>query len=209
MDKNKLAISTYRKMAQKYTDAYFDDISDFPQVLKYLNLIPKGGQILDVGSGPGNFTKFIKNQNYTVTGVDLTPEMIDIAKQKVPGTDFLLMDMRDLNFSDNKFDGLIAAYSLIHIPTVELLDTLKGFYRVLKPGAHALIITQKGEPDQTIDEPLAPGCQMFFNFFTEERLATVLTEAGFTLFSQQVIKTNDQLTMSSSVIYTTVRKLLE
>lgn len=206
MDKNKLAVSTYRKMAQKYTDAYFDDTSDFAQIDRFLNLLPPDGLVLDIGSGPGNGAKHIKESGFRVIGIDLTPEMIEIAKEKAPGIEFESMDMRDLKFSDNKFDGLLVAYSLIHIPTEEVLETLKGFRRILKPGGYALIIVQKGEPDKMVDEPLAPGEQMFFNFFTENRLSDLLKEAEFEMVFLGTHRTTDELSMSDSIVYTIARK---
>ncbi len=52
IDKSKLAVDTYEKIAQKYSDQYFNDMVDVPYIDKFLNLLPESGFILDVGSGP-------------------------------------------------------------------------------------------------------------------------------------------------------------
>ena len=62
MDKSKLAVNTYNKIADVYTKEYFDDLSDAPFIDKFLELLPLKAKILDIGSGPGQFSKYIKEK---------------------------------------------------------------------------------------------------------------------------------------------------
>lgn len=207
IDKSKLAVNTYEKIAQKYSDQYFNDMVDVPYIDKFLNLLPESGFILDVGSGPGQFAKHMIEKGFKVKGIDFSLEMVKISKEKVQLGDFSQMDMRELNFPDNTFDGLFSAYSLIHIPSEEVLGTLKGFHRVLKSGGYIEIAVQKGEGDKIIDEPFMPSEKMFFNFFTEDRITKYLIKAGFTIVSQEIMGIDDPETMSDKVIYTIAKKL--
>lgn len=206
MDKSKLAVDTYEKIAHKYTEQYFDDMVDLPYIDKFLAMLPKQGNILDVGSGPGQFAKHMIVKGFEVVGIDFSKEMVRVSKDKVPSVDFRHMDMRQLDFPDNYFDGVFSAYSLIHIPSEEVLATLKGFHRVLKAGGYIEIAVQKGEADKIIDQPFMPTEKMFFNFFTEERIANYLKEAGFTIESQEIMAIDDAETMSDKVIYTIAKK---
>lgn len=151
---NDYVVSTYNKVARTYTDKYFNDTADFPYIDKFLQLLKPGSRILDIGCGPGSFSRYIHEKGFNIEGIDLSEEMLKIAKQKVPNVNFKLMDMRKLDHENNSFDGLLLAYSLIHIPSKEILETLNGFYRVLKPGGFIMTITQAGEPDRVVDEPL-------------------------------------------------------
>lgn len=202
MDKSKLAVDTYEKIAGKYAQQYFDDMVDVPYIDKFLTMLPKQGKILDVGSGPGQFAKHMIEKGFEVIGIDFSKEMVAIAKGKVPTVDFRHMDMRHLDFPNSSFDGAFSAYSLIHIPSEEVLATLKGFHRVLKAGGYVEIAVQKGEADKIIDEPFMPTEKMFFNFFTEERIAKFLEDAGFQVVSQEIMAIDDAETMSDKVIYT-------
>lgn len=206
MDKSKFSVSTYNKIAEKYTDIYFNDLSDKPIIDRFLSLLPSNAKILDIGCGPGNFTNYILKKNFHIEGIDLSTEMIKIATKKVPKCKFELMDMRKLKFPANNFDGLLLAYSLINIPSEEIPNTLKGFYRVLKSKGIMLIIAQNGEPDQIIDEPLQKGEKIFTNFFTVERLSKFLKDAGFQIEYEDMTRIGDKSFPSQKIIYMIVKK---
>jgi len=201
-----ITTNTYNKIAKIYTKKYFEDFTDFPFVDKFLSLLPVKSKILDIGCGPGNFTKYIKGKGFDIKGVDLSKEMIKIAQKKVPGIEFQLMDMRNLKFPINSFNGLLVAYSLIHIPSSEILDTLTGFNKVLNKSGKILIITQAGEPDRIVDETLINGLKIFINFFTRDKLKKYLKEAGFEVVFQKEKKIEDNDSFSNRVIYTIASK---
>lgn len=206
MDKSKLAADTYSKIAGIYTKKYFNDLSDSKYLDIFLNYLPENARILDVGSGPGQFSKYIKERGFDVLGVDYSDEMVAIAKKKVPGVAFQKMDMRDLSFEPESFDGLLISYSLIHIPSNQIPDTLKGFYKVLKPNGYMEIIAQKGKANQVIDEPFMPTEKMFFNFFTMDRLTKFLKRAGFRIVFQEEKETQDPNSVGNKIIYTIAQK---
>ncbi len=202
MDKNKLSVNIYNKIAAIYTNKYFDDLVSSPFIDKFLDVLSKKARILDVGCGPGNFTKYMMDKDFRVEGIDLSVKMLKIARQKVPGGKFKLMDMRKLDYLDSSFDGLLVAFSLIHIPSQEVVQTLKGFYKVLKPKGKLLVITQAGEPDRIVDQPLLEGEKIFINFFTRNRLAKFLTGAGFKIIYQKEKQQDQTEAFSNRVIYT-------
>jgi len=208
MDKSKIATDTYEKIAEIYTKQYFNDLTDTPYIDEFLAKLPKAGKVLDVGSGPGQFSKYMMDKGFEVEGVDFSREMVATAQKMVPGVKFQYVDMRLLNFENNSFDGLLIAYSLIHIPSEDIPATLKGFNRVLKSGGYLLIIAQEGEADKLVDEPFMPSEKMFFNFFTKERLATLLEKAGFNVEFQTVADVTDPNAESDKVIYTIAKKVL-
>lgn len=206
MDKSKIAVSTYEKIADIYTKQYFDDLTDNLYIDKFLEKLPKDGKILDVGCGPGQFTKYMMDKGFQVEAVDYSNEMLTIAKQRVPAGSFRQMDMRELDFENESFDGLLVAYSLIHIPTEDIPKTMRGFHRILKSQGYMEIIAQKGEADRIIDEPFMPSEKMFFNFFTKERLSKFIEEAGLKITYQLETKSQDPDSVSDMVIYTIAQK---
>lgn len=206
MDSDKYIIPTYNKIADTYAGKYFDDLSDVPYIDTFLTYLKPGAHILDVGCGNGNFSRYIQRKGYTCEGIDLSPEMLRIAKERVPGIPFILKDMKHLDYPDASFDGILAAYSLIHIPSEEIILTLQGFHRVLTSKGVMLIITQKGEPDKIVDEPMKPGEKIFINFFTVKSLISYLKQAGFRIMYQEEMPIQDTTSLSDTVIYTIVRK---
>lgn len=207
IDESKFAVAGYDKLGQKYTDLYYDDTSDLGFFEKFVTKLPKGARVLDIGCGPGTFTQHFAAKGFSVTGIDLSTTMIEIARKKLPQVNFRLMDMRHLDFSANSFDAIFCAYSLIHIPSEEIVETLTGFRKVLRPEMVVGIITQKGETDKIVAEPMDPGEKMFFNFFTKDRLKQFLSDASFTLeYQEEAVLADAEGSGSDRVIYTIARK---
>lgn len=207
MDKSKLAVSTYERIADIYTKQYFDDLSDNPYIDKFLSFLPIKSKVLEVGCGPGQFVKYLLDKGYQAEGIDLSEKMIGVAKNRVPQGKFQLMDMRKLKFRNSSFDGLMAPYSLIHIPSKEIPQTLRGFIRVLRPNGHILIIAQQGEADKIVNESLKEGEKMFINFFTKGRLSKFLEDVGFKIEYLEEIKSQDPSSMSDRIIYAIAKRL--
>jgi ubiquinone/menaquinone biosynthesis C-methylase UbiE len=206
MDKNQIAIKTYEKIADRYTNQYFNDFTDRVYLDLFLNKVQKNGTIVDIGCGPGQFSYYIDQKGFKVIGVDYSAEMIKIAREKNPKLEFLHLDMRNLSFNENSIDGLLAAYSLIHIPSQDIQKTINRFYKVVKPGGYIEIIVQKGEQDRIVKEPLMPTEKMFVNFFTVEKLSNYLLNAMFTVIYQTEAKSQDPESMSDTIIYIIAQK---
>jgi len=178
-DKSIIAVGTYDKIAQAYTKEFFEDKVDIKYLDKFLSFLPKEAKILDVGCGPGNFTKYFLEKGFYAEGIDLSTGMLKIAKKKVPNGIFKKMDMRKLNYPDESFDGLCAAYSLYHIPSKQTLITLKEFNRVLKLNGIMILMLQKGKREGIMPEPFDPKRKMFFKYFQEKEIKDFLKKSGF------------------------------
>ncbi len=102
----------------------------------------KGMKILDAGCGTGNFSIKLARLGCTVTGIDISPDMLAIARSKNSpelSVDYLEMDLNELVFPDESFDGVLsmAAFEFIEDPD----QVYQELYRVLKPGGKLLIGT--------------------------------------------------------------------
>jgi ubiquinone/menaquinone biosynthesis C-methylase UbiE len=198
--------AVFGKIAQKYTDEYFDDDSDFPHIARFLSNVKPGGKILDIACGPGMLTKHLIDQGFAAQGIDLSTEMIAIARQKVPRAKFQVMDMRSLDFPDGYFDGLLITYGLIYVTSSELAATLKEFNRVLQLGGSIFMINQEGESDHTEQEAMKPDETLYVNFFNPDSLKSALSSAGFQITSQELAPTDNAAVMAKNIIYTVARK---
>jgi ubiquinone/menaquinone biosynthesis C-methylase UbiE len=94
------------------------------------------GRVLDVGCGCGRTSVFLRNMGHTVTGIDIVPEMLDIARKWVKGVEFRLMNACELEFGSDSFDYVLFSYNgidCIH-PDTKRNMCLEEICRALKPG---------------------------------------------------------------------------
>jgi SAM-dependent methyltransferase len=96
--------------------------------------LPRKGYILDLGSGTGlPYAKLLSSKGFYVFGIDLSSEMIKIAKKNVPSAKFKQMSMTDLNFK-NEFDGIFSSYSMLLLNPKLFKETAKKIVQALKIG---------------------------------------------------------------------------
>lgn len=133
--------------ARNYDEWFATEIGRFIDMLESntaLDLLEpqRGMKILDAGCGTGNFCIKLARLGCTVTGVDISPDMLTIARSKYShglAIDYLETDLKHLPFSDASFDGVL---SMAVFEFVEEIDQVyRELYRVLKPGGKLLIGT--------------------------------------------------------------------
>ena len=114
------------------------------------------GNVLDVACGTGDMTVSLVERGCTVTGVDISEEMLSIARQKAPMVTFMIADAEHLPFPDASFDAVTCAFGVRNF--VHLEQGLNEMLRVLKPGGQ-LVILELATPDTPLVKP-------FYNLYT-------------------------------------------
>lgn len=98
-----------------------------------------GRRILDAGCGTGYLTRQLSDRGAAVTGVDLSEEMIAIARSDHPDLDFRIESVTRLeSIGDGSFDAVVANYVLMDVPDLD--GAVEAFYRVLRPEGIAVLI---------------------------------------------------------------------
>jgi SAM-dependent methyltransferase len=111
-----------------------------------------GGPVADLGCGPGRLTAHLRDRGVEAFGVDLSPAMIDIARREHPDLRFDVGSMTDLDLPDVSVGGVLAWFSLIHVPDDEVPTVLAHVHRVLRPGGVALFGFFVGDRQHTKTE---------------------------------------------------------
>ena len=137
------------------------------------------GDVLEVGSGPGGVAAHLHALGVSVRGVDLSPAMVALARREHPGIAFSVGDMAALDVGDASLGGLVAWYSLIHVPPPELPAVLAGFRLALRPGGHLLLGFQVGDDVSHHDEAFGHRVSLDFRRLQPDAVAALLGDAGF------------------------------
>ncbi len=109
------------------------------RIIELLKISPKS-HILDFGCGPGYTSNIYKNENFKVTCLDITPKMIEKAKEK--GFNAFLGDMREIAtiFPNKKFDAVVSASALQWLKQEEdIKKVANGIYSVLEKDSPVII----------------------------------------------------------------------
>jgi SAM-dependent methyltransferase len=117
--------------------------------------LPANGRILDVGSGPGNDTAYWQHLGYSAIGIDASEGMVQAARARHPDCEFLQMDLRNCPSLGQRFDGVWAAYVMLHLPVKEFRQGLEALHSVLKQDGVLFLATAIGTETREFVKPIA------------------------------------------------------
>jgi uncharacterized protein YceH (UPF0502 family) len=129
--------TAYAAVAASYADAFSAELADLPFECWLLGRVVElsgGAPIIDAGTGPGHVAAFLAEAGADVTGLDLSPEMIDEARRRHPGVNYEVGDLRRLLRPPNHdgWGAVLAWYSLIHLAPSELPAAIASLTRPLR-----------------------------------------------------------------------------
>ncbi|MFF5855844.1 class I SAM-dependent methyltransferase [Streptomyces sp. NPDC012751] len=152
----------------------------------YAEQVGPHGTVADLGCGPGDVTAYLAGLGLSVFGLDLSDAMVAIARREHPGLRFEQGSMRELSTGDGSLAGVVSWYSSIHTPVDELPDLFAEFHRVLAPGGRLLLAFQVGDVPLRLERPFGHDVALDYHRRRPERMAELLSDAGFTLRSSTV-----------------------
>ena len=135
-------------------------------------LPPHCDQVLEIGCGPGTFARALAARSNHVLGIDLSPEMIRLAREKskhIANLEFQVADICDWEVDPEHFDCIASIATLHHLPFREVLLKMKA---ALKPGGVLLILDlfeRRGLSDWVLNFP-ALSASVALRLFHHHRL---------------------------------------
>ncbi len=173
--------SGYASIARAYAEHLGDELVGKPLDRAFLSAFVESvrGLIVDVGCGPGHVSAFLAEAGATVEGIDLSPAMIDIAREQHPGLAFREADMFTLPYADGSVGGLLAFYAIVHLQTAELGAVVAEIHRVLAPGGLAALAFHAGDETNHVDELFGCATSLDFVFHRPDAVIASLVDHGF------------------------------
>ncbi|MFE9404498.1 class I SAM-dependent DNA methyltransferase [Streptomyces sp. NPDC006530] len=143
--------SSYDTVAAGYAEQVRDLLDRTPYERSALALFAElvqaggGGPVVDAGCGSGRITAHLRGLGVDAFGVDLSPMMVETARREHPDLRFEVGSMTELDLADASVAGLVAWYSLIHVPDREIGGVFAHFRRVVRPGGLVLLSFHAGD----------------------------------------------------------------
>ena len=178
--------ASYDTVADSYADLTRHLLDETPEERAVLAMFADmvraqgGGTVADVGCGAGRITAYLRELGVDAFGIDLSPGMIEAARRDHPGLRFDLGSMTDLTLADASMAGLVAWYSLIHVPDDEIGPVFAHFRRVLRSGGPLLLGFHVGNESQlrTLGYGGHP-MKVFVHRRRHDQMIAWLDDAGF------------------------------
>jgi SAM-dependent methyltransferase len=190
--------TSYDTVAGSYADQLRDALDGKPYLNAALGLFTElvraagGGLVADVGCGPGHVTAHLRDSGLDAFGIDLSPVMIDVARRDHPGLRFEVGSMTDLPLADASLAGLIAFWSLVHVPGPAIPGVLGQFRRVLCPGGVLLLGFHAGDTSRLKTEGYGGHPMKVYVYRRQPAdMAAALRDAGFAVEAHMLLDPDD------------------
>ncbi len=176
--------ASYDAVAAGYAERFRDELAAKPLDRAMLaafaeQVLARGaGPVADVGCGTGRVTAYLDGLGLPVSGIDLSPGMIEVARRTHPSLRFEVGSMLALDLPDGALGGVLAWYSVIHVPDERLPEAFAEFARVLAPGGLLLLAFQAGDATLHLAEALGRPVALDFRRRRPDRVAELLAQAG-------------------------------
>lgn len=182
--------TSYDTVADSYAAQMREALARAPFARAALNAFTEevrdgdGGPVADIGCGPGHVTAYLDASGLDVFGIDLSPVMIEAARREHPGLRFDVGTMTALELADACLAGLLAFWSLVHVPDDAIPVVLREFRRVLRPEGRLLLGFHAGDRSRLKTEGYGGHpMKVFVHRRTPERMGEWLSDAGFVVES--------------------------
>jgi ubiquinone/menaquinone biosynthesis C-methylase UbiE len=176
---------SYDRLADEYARRIFNELQHKPLDRERLNRfaaeVAGRGEVCDMGCGPGHVARYLRDAGTTVFGLDLSPRMLERARQLNPDISFREGNMMALNLQDGTLAGITAFYAIVNLAKESLVLVFREMERVLQPGGPLLLAFHAGDEKLHEDELWGHPISMDFYLLQPSTIQRYLKAAGLVI----------------------------
>jgi len=173
----------YDSLAKEYAETFSDDHNKKPKdreiLVRFAREIGNRRPVWDLGCGPGQTTRYLKDLGVTISGLDLSEKLLEQARTLHPDIPFQKGNILDLEFENNSIAGIVAFYAIVHFTEEQVEQAFREVFRVLQPGGTFLFTFHIGEDTIRLETFLGKKIDIDFMFFTPDFVSNCLKKVGF------------------------------
>jgi ubiquinone/menaquinone biosynthesis C-methylase UbiE len=175
-------------LAEWYAERLVDALDKMPVERTVLNLFSEltaaaglGADVADVGCGTGWLVAYLADRGLSPYGIDLSPEMVRVARRDHPDFPFDVADLRALPFEDASLAGAVCWYSLMYLAPSDRAGAFGELARVVKPGGYLATAFKAGDGSlRRGGRTTGLGIEFDMYWMRPAEMERRLTDAGFT-----------------------------
>ena len=174
---------TYDVAAEHYAATFAAELDGKPfdrdLLNRYAAELAGRGEVWDVGCGAaGHLTRYLADRGVAASGADISAASVAVARRCQPGLTFRVADMCDLPAGEASLAGIVAFYSMIHLPRPRIPAALAEFRRVLAPGGALLAAMHGGTGEIGSDAAFGFPVQVRATLVMLDEIAGMAESAG-------------------------------
>jgi 2-polyprenyl-3-methyl-5-hydroxy-6-metoxy-1,4-benzoquinol methylase len=183
MNKIEKTIIAYNKNYESYKDKFMSFPLYEDKVKDFITFLPHKNKVLDLGCGPGNVLNVLcsSGKEFSVTGLDLSEKMIEVAKNNIPTGEFYCKDIRDINFSEDSFDVIILSFCIVHLEHSDVEALIKKISKYLENKGKIYLSFMEGKKSGFETTSFSKE-EIYFNYYSADEIVNLLNKYGFKTF---------------------------
>lgn len=192
MDHSQHAASIFNKYAEMYEERFMD-VSMYSESLDFLlnEINNNTAKVLDVACGPANISKYLlnRNSNLIIEGIDLSENMIELAKKNILKGNFSICDARNILLLNKKYDAIISGFCFPYLTKEEVIQFIADSCKCLLPGGLLFVSTMEDKYENSGPKAGSKGDIIMMHFHEEEYLKEALLENNFNVLKIERVVT--------------------
>lgn len=176
---------TYNAIARKYEKEAEEDWKDKRYVNKFLTYLNHNDSVLDIACGTGELLKYYNDAGLKTTGIDISKEMVNISKSKVPNANIINMSLYDIDTLEEKFDGISVTFTLVHIPKEKINEIIGKINEKLKENGKLFIVFTTSLKEGLQAEPLDSNYKYYAINYSRDEVCNLLENNGFEILESK------------------------
>ncbi len=148
--------AAYDTVAEEYAEAFSGEHDRKPKdremLRRFSQAIGNRKPVWDIGCGPGQTAKYLKDLGVEISGLDLSEKLLKQARTIHPGIHFKKGNLLKLEFDNDSIAGIVSFYAIIHFTRKQVEIAFREIFRVLRPGGIFFFTYHVGENTIRIKE---------------------------------------------------------
>lgn len=204
MNHTQATVALFDKYANDYQEKYMDVQLYHAWLDEFCSMLKDNATVLEVACGPGNITRYLldKRPDLKITGTDLSPNMLALARVNNPEAEFELMDAKDIGARDKQYDAILCGFCLPYLCKEEAVGLISDSVKALETGGVIYISTMEDDYSKSGWTKSSKGDELYMYYHEAGFLTEALAANNYKIVSlkRQPYPTNDGTKVTDMVI---------